>query len=48
MTDVLTRAQRSYNMSRIRYRDTGPELKVIGDPHLAALFLLLGSFLPLR
>jgi DNA mismatch endonuclease, patch repair protein len=28
LTDVLTRNQRSYNMSRIRYRDTGPELNV--------------------
>ena len=26
MTDVLTREQRSYNMSRIRGRDTNPEL----------------------
>ncbi len=26
MTDVLTREQRSYNMSRIRGRDTKPEL----------------------
>ena len=28
MTDVLTRAQRSYNMSRIRGADTEPELRV--------------------
>lgn len=27
MTDVLTPAQRSHNMARIRGRDTGPELK---------------------
>ena len=28
MADVLTKAQRSYNMSRIRGRDTGPETAV--------------------
>lgn len=28
MTDVLTREQRSYNMSRIRFRDTRPEMIV--------------------
>jgi DNA mismatch endonuclease, patch repair protein len=28
MTDVLTAAQRSYNMSRIRGRDTAPEMRV--------------------
>jgi len=28
MTDVLTRAQRSYNMSRIKSRDTKPEMTV--------------------
>ena len=28
MTDVLTSAQRSYNMSRIRSRDTKPEMTV--------------------
>jgi DNA mismatch endonuclease (patch repair protein) len=28
MTDVLTEEQRSFNMSRIRARDTGPELRL--------------------
>jgi DNA mismatch endonuclease (patch repair protein) len=28
MTDVLTKAQRSYNMSRIRAKDTSPEKKL--------------------
>jgi DNA mismatch endonuclease (patch repair protein) len=28
MTDVLTRKQRSYNMSRIRAKNTGPEIMV--------------------
>lgn len=28
MTDVLTPAQRKFNMSRIRGRDTGPEMKI--------------------
>src|ERR1700722_16136317 len=28
MADVLTKAQRSYNMSRIRSQKTGPELKL--------------------
>jgi DNA mismatch endonuclease (patch repair protein) len=28
MTDVLTGEQRSFNMSRIRARDTGPELRL--------------------
>jgi DNA mismatch endonuclease (patch repair protein) len=28
MTDVLTREQRSYNMSRIKARDTKPEIKL--------------------
>lgn len=28
MTDVLTPSQRKYNMSRIRGKDTGPELKL--------------------
>ena len=28
MTDVLTREQRKYNMSRIRSKNTGPEVKL--------------------
>jgi DNA mismatch endonuclease (patch repair protein) len=28
MTDVLTPAQRKFNMSRIRGKDTGPEVKI--------------------
>jgi DNA mismatch endonuclease (patch repair protein) len=28
MTDVLTQAQRKYNMSRIRAKNTGPEVKL--------------------
>jgi DNA mismatch endonuclease (patch repair protein) len=28
MTDVLTEAQRKYNMSRIRRKNTGPEIKL--------------------
>jgi len=33
MTDVLTPEQRSYNMSRIRYRDTRPEMMVRSIVH---------------
>ena len=33
MTDVLSREQRSYNMSRIRYRDTKPEIIVRSIVH---------------
>jgi len=33
MTDVLSREQRRYNMSRIRYRDTRPEIIVRSIVH---------------
>jgi DNA mismatch endonuclease (patch repair protein) len=33
MTDVLTKEQRSYNMSRIKSRDTGPEMIVRSMVH---------------
>jgi len=47
MTDVLTREQRSYNMSRIRYRDTKPEMIVRSLVHrLGYRFRLHKSDLP--
>lgn len=47
MTDVHSPAQRSFNMSRIRGRDTGPELRVRGILHAAGLrYRLHGKGLP--
>ena len=47
MTDVLTREQRSYNMSRIRYRDTRPEMIVRSLVHrLGYRYCLHKSGLP--
>lgn len=49
MADVLTPAQRSYNMSRIRGRDTKPELLLRRGLHRAGLrFRLHKSSLPGR
>src|SRR6266542_1437907 len=33
MSDVLTPEQRKYNMSRIRYKNTGPEMIVRSEVH---------------
>jgi len=47
MADVLTAAQRSYNMSRIRSVDTGPELRVRKVLHGMGLrYRLHGKALP--
>ncbi|HYA16264.1 MAG TPA: DNA mismatch endonuclease Vsr [Bryobacteraceae bacterium] len=47
MTDVLSRAQRSYNMSQIRGRDTKPELRVRKMLHaLGFRYRLYGKKLP--
>jgi DNA mismatch endonuclease (patch repair protein) len=47
MADVLTAAQRSYNMSRIRSADTGPELRVRKVLHgLGLRYRLHGKTLP--
>jgi len=47
MTDVHTPAQRSYNMSQIRSRDTTPELRVRRILHAAGLrYRLYGKHLP--
>jgi DNA mismatch endonuclease, patch repair protein len=47
MTDVLTREQRSYNMSRIRGADTKPELIVRRALHaLGFRYRLHGKYLP--
>lgn len=37
MADVHSKAQRSFNMSRIRSRDTGPEMKLRSALHRAGL-----------
>jgi DNA mismatch endonuclease (patch repair protein) len=47
MTDVLTAAQRSYNMSRIRSAHTGPEMRVRRVLHAMGLrYRLHGKGLP--
>jgi DNA mismatch endonuclease (patch repair protein) len=47
MTDVLTPQQRSFNMSHIRGRDTGPEMRVRKLLHAAGLrYRLHGKHLP--
>ena len=47
MTDVHTPKQRSYNMSRIRGRDTAPEMRVRRILHAAGLrYRLHGKSLP--
>ncbi|HVW83616.1 MAG TPA: very short patch repair endonuclease [Bryobacteraceae bacterium] len=47
MTDVLTPEQRSFNMSRIRGRDTKPEMRVRRILHAAGLrYRLQGKHLP--
>jgi DNA mismatch endonuclease, patch repair protein len=49
MADVLTRAQRSFNMSRIRSKDTSPELFVRRLVHaLGFRYRLHGAKLPGR
>src|SRR5258705_4519330 len=47
MVDILTREQRSFNMSRIRYRDTRPEIIVRSIVHrMGYRFRLHKSDLP--
>jgi DNA mismatch endonuclease (patch repair protein) len=47
VTDVLTPEQRSFNMSRIRGRDTKPEMRVRRVLHAAGLrYRLQGKHLP--
>lgn len=46
MTDVLTKEQRSYNMSRIRGRDTKPEIKLRKALWTAGMHYRLRNSLP--
>ncbi len=47
MTDVLTPEQRKYNMSRIRYKDTRPEMIVRSEVHkMGFRYKLHNSALP--
>ena len=47
MSDVLTPEQRKYNMSRIRYKDTRPEMIVRSEVHrMGFRYKLYNSVLP--